>query len=128
MDWSQEYRLDKEGIKKAPEAPGVYQILQDKGYNRYKGTTRILKIGMSESNLRHELNNHLQRHTVANRIKRIRKDGRIITYQYVVTTADNAKPEEKALLRQFEEDFWDLPTLNSTRGYGRGEDNHFAKC
>jgi len=128
MDRSQEYRLNKEGIKKAPEAPGVYQILQDKGYNRYKGTTRILKIGMSKSNLRKELKNHLQRHTAANRIKRIRRDGRIITYQYVVTTADNVEPDEKALLRQFEEDFWDLPTLNSNRGYGRGEDNHFAKC
>ena len=128
MDWSQEYQLDKEGIKNAPEAPGVYQILQDKGYNRYKGTTRILKIGMSKSNLRKELNNHLQGHTVANRIKRIRRGGRNITYQYVVTTADNVEPDEKALLRQFEEDFWDLPTLNSTRGYGRGEDNHFAKC
>ena len=128
MDWSQEYLLDKEGIKKAPEAPGVYQILQDKGYNRYKGTTRILEIGMSKSNLRKELNNHLQRHTAANRIKRIRRDGRIITYQYVVTAADNVEPDEKALLRQFEEDFWGLPTLNSARGYGRGEDNHFAKC
>jgi len=115
MDWPQEYQLDKEGIKNAPEAPGVYQILQDKGYNRYKGTTRILKIGMSESNLRKELNNHLQRHTVANRIKRIRRDGRSITYQYVVTTADNVKPDEKALLRHFEEDFWDLPTLDLLR-------------
>jgi len=128
MDWSQEYRLDMEGIKNAPEAQGVYQILQDKDYNRYKGGTRILKIGMSKSNLRKELNNHLQSHTVANRIKRIRNDGGIITYQYVFTTADNAEPEEKALLRQYEEDFWDLPTLNSNRGYGRGEDNHFAKC
>jgi len=44
MDWSQEYQLDKEGIKNAPEAPGVYQILQDKGTIDIKGRHEFLKL------------------------------------------------------------------------------------
>ncbi|MEE9214036.1 MAG: hypothetical protein V3U54_04460 [Thermodesulfobacteriota bacterium] len=126
LNWSQEYTLDSKGIKNAPHSAGVYKIYQDAEYSRYRGMTRLLKIGMSKSDLQQELGNHLQRHTVANRLKRILKEHKI-TFRYATTTPDDAPLNEKELLRSFEDEFWDIPVCNSTRGYSRGEDVHYAK-
>jgi hypothetical protein len=73
VKWSDEIPFDKEVIeRKVPTVSGVYQIIQSVPYLRYEGQTRILKIGMSKPNLRHELLNHFIRHTIANRLARIR--------------------------------------------------------
>ena len=37
------------------------------------------------------------------------------------------KEIESELLRQFEDRHWDLPVLNSTRGYGRDTDKHYRE-
>lgn len=40
--------------------------------------------------------------------------------------AEYADTAEKRLLREFEDAHWELPLLNSTRGYERGEDRHYC--
>ena len=46
IQWSQEVAFVEKAIDAAvPASPGVYQILQDRRYARYRGHTRILKIG-----------------------------------------------------------------------------------
>jgi len=124
-EWSKEYPLDRDGIRNAPPTAGVYEILQVNEYPRYKFTTRIIKIGKSQQNLMQELENHLQRHTAANRIKRIKK-ALEVSYRYRITALDEAPRIEKTLLKEFEDKHWDLPVLNSTRGYGRNEDSHYG--
>jgi hypothetical protein len=68
IDWSGEHDLDRDGVRSAPSSAGVYEILQEPTYPRYKLVTRVIKIGMSKQDLRKELDNHLQRHATANRI------------------------------------------------------------
>ena len=123
--WSNEFPLDRGGIRNAPLKSGVYEILQDREYPRYKLLTRTVKIGMSKQNLRQEIENHLQRHTTANRIKRIKNEVRV-TYRYKISSPDEAQTIEKVLLKEFEDRHWDLRVCNSTRGYGRNEDGHYA--
>jgi excinuclease UvrABC nuclease subunit len=125
IDWSVEHDLDHDGIRSAPSSPGVYEILQESTYPRYKLATRVIKIGMSKQDLQKELDNHLQRHTTANRIKRIKKEARV-TFRFAVTSADDASQIEKELLKEFEDRHWDVPVCNSTRGYGRNEDSHYG--
>ena len=127
LSWSSEYPFLTESIRSnASDTPGVYEILQRDPYARYRGATRILKIGMSKENLLRELDNHENRHTAANRLARIRGQGEVsLSFKYSVVGADTAADAEKALLREFEDLHWDLPVFNSQRGYGRGEDLHY---
>ena len=127
LDWSPEYPFSTESIKNyVTNTSGVYEILQRNPYARYRGTTRILKIGMSKEDLQHELTNHERRHTAANRLARVRgQAGLNISFKYSVVEAEGAADAEKALLKEFEDRHWDLPVLNSQRGYGRGEDRHY---
>lgn len=124
--WSREYLFERNSLRYVPARPGVYQILQSDGYHRYKGITRVLKIGASESNLRSEIENHFIRHTVANRLARIINRQSIkVTFMYTLTDTQEAIKLEKHLLKECEDFHWDLPLLNSTRGYARGEDSHY---
>ena len=120
LDWSPEYPFSTESIRNnASNASGVYEILQQNPYARYRGTTRILKIGMSKEDLQNELVNHERRHTTANRLARIRgQTGLNVSFKYYVVEAEAAADAEKALLKEFEDRHWDLPVLNSQRGYG----------
>lgn len=126
LSWSTEYEFTKEAIlKNAPASAGLYEILQSPEYSRYEGKTRVVEIGMSESDLQTELLNHLTIHTTANRLARIR--GRVgiqIFFRFATMKPEDARISEKRLLRQFEDKHWDLPVLNSQRGYSRGEDRH----
>jgi len=72
IDWSKEFPFERKSLQYVPEEPGVYQILQSDEYQRYRGASRILKIGASKSNLRSEIENHFVRHTAANRLARIK--------------------------------------------------------
>lgn len=111
-----------------PEKAGVYLILQSVPYPRYKGATRILKIGCSGSDLRGELLNHFGRHTVSNRLKRLaRQPGQTITFSFQEAHPDQAVSRERDMLRRFEDDHWDLPLLNAQRGYYRGQDWHYTR-
>src|SRR5713101_4004019 len=85
LRWSQEFDFSADSIhKNAPQTAGVYEILQSPEYSRYSGTTRVLKIGMSESSVRAELLNHLGRHTAANRLTRIRLQRDIsVSFKYI---------------------------------------------
>lgn len=122
-DWSPEIAFHSAAILAIPSTPGVYQILQDCEYPRYRGSTRVLKIGMSRSNLRAEIRNHFNRHTVANRLKRIRAEkGLSVTVQFILGTPDTAREVESDLLRAFEKAHWEVPVFNSTRGFRRGTD------
>lgn len=125
--WSTEIPFEQVRIDHAvPHAPGVYRILQSTRYPRYQGTTRILKIGKSEADLCQELLNHFQRHTVANRLARVHSDKAVtVTVDFAVTSPTDAALEEQSLLRCFEDEHWDLPVLNSQRGYQRGSDRQF---
>lgn len=127
MKWSTEYPLDVNGIAAAPRSPGVYEILQATAYPRYYGDTRVLKIGMSKKSLRSEMLNHLNRHTAANRIIRV-KGRQAVTFHYCEVPVPDVLETEKALLRQYEDEYWDLPVLNSTRGYERGKDLHYCQA
>jgi len=126
-NWSSEYIFTKESVTRhIPVSSGVYEILQSVDYARYKGRTRIIKIGKSESDLQTELLNHLVRHTVANRLARIQRlPGIRISFKYLALSPEQARNNERVLLREFEDEYWDLPVLNSQRGYGRGEDRHY---
>ena len=126
LNWSPEYPFSTESIKNnASNTPGVYEILQRNPYARYRGATRILKIGMSKEDLQHELANHERRHTAANRLARVRgQTGLNVSFKYSVVEAEVAADAEKALLKEFEDRHWDLPVLNSQRGYGGG-DRHY---
>jgi len=126
INWLKEYPFERNSLINVPEEPGIYQILQSEEYQRYKNTTRILKIGASESSLRSEIENHFIRHTVANRLARIRNQKGIkVTFICALTDSGEAIKLEKHLLKEFEDHHWDLPLLNSTRGYTRGEDGHY---
>lgn len=125
--WSIEYPFQKKSIEDfAPLDPGVYQILQSIAYPRYEGVTHVLKIGLSEKNLRKEISNHLSRHVAANRLERIRlRHCPQLSFRFSIVDRDVAAAVEKDLLRQFEDRHWDLPTLNAQRGYGRDSDKHY---
>jgi hypothetical protein len=127
LNWSVEFPFTPEAIRhNAPTAPGIYEIMQSMEYPRYESKTRVLKIGKSDADVRQELLNHDQRHTAANRLARIRNREEIsVTFRYVALSAAEAGAEEKRLLREFEDRHWDLPVLNSQRGYDRGEDRHY---
>lgn len=87
----------------------------------------MLKIGCS-GNLQQEIQNHWEpRHTVHNRLWRIKARPQIeITFMFCsLAWLDEAKNQEGALLREFEDEFWDLPILNAQRGYARGNDRHY---
>jgi hypothetical protein len=128
-NWSGEFPFTSEAIRRnAIVSPGVYEILQSHEYQRYEGKTRVLKIGMSQSNLCQELSNHLDRHAAANRLARIRsRRGLMVTFRFVPAESGSASSVEKQLLRDFEDRHWDLPVLNSHRGYERTEDRHFRQ-
>ena len=128
LDWSEEIPFDESiiGNKVPRDAAGVYEFLQSEEYPRYQGSTRVLKIGMSKTDLRKEIMNHFQRHTVANRLDRIRNIPKIkVSVKFAVVAVENATKIEDNLLREFEDKHWDLPVLNSQRGYSRGEDKHY---
>lgn len=128
-DWSQEIPLSADAIRQnVPSASGVFEIIQSTEYPRYKGKTRVLKIGCSKGDLCAELLNHLGRHTAANRLTRIRRSlGIAVSFRYATIRREIVSDRERALLRSFEDEHWDLPLLNSTRGYGRDEDKHYRE-
>ena len=127
VDWSAAVPFDRKGISSGvPAKPGIYQITQQPAYPRYSGTTSILKIGQSRSSLRAELLNHFDRHTAANRLARIRnRRGVVVQVRYCVAAPTEVSDLERILLREFEDEYWDIPMLNSQRGYGRTEDSHY---
>jgi hypothetical protein len=127
-EWSPEIPLDSKSVsEKVPHQPGVYKLLQSGEYHRYLGSTRVLKIGRSARSLQKELLNHLSIHTAANRLARIIGSGAAVSVVFTVLPTEAAKEAESRLLREFEDLHWDVPTLNSQRGYARGEDSHYAK-
>jgi hypothetical protein len=128
-NWSIEYEFTQESIKKnVPSRSGVFRIIQSKYYNRYKENTRILNIAKSETNLQAELLNRFGRHTISNRLSRIRNQPGIkVTFDYFLETPKNTEEMENHLLREFEDIYWDLPVLNSQRGYSRNADSHYSQ-
>lgn len=128
-DWSTEIPFEESNVRnQIPREAGVYELLQSEEYPRYKGSTRILKIGKSKTDLLEEIQNHFQRHTVANRLSRIRNCPKIrVTVKFAIATEEDATEIEGNLLRGFEDEYWDLPVLNSQRGYSRGQDKHYKE-
>lgn len=129
LHWSVEIQFDPSAIARAlPHRSGVYQILQSMEYARYRGNTRVLKIGKSLKDLCEEVLNHVQRHTAANRLVRIRRREDVsVTVVFAEMSAEAASECERRLLRSFEDNHWDLPVLNSQRGYERGSDAHYCE-
>jgi hypothetical protein len=129
IEWSTEIPFKEDEIgTQVPDKAGVYQILQHEEYPRYMGKTRILKIGKSDSSLRQEILNHFVRHTAANRLARIRNViGTRVTVVFATIGNEKTTETEKKLLRYFEDAHWDLPVLNSHRGYERDEDKHYRR-
>jgi len=104
----------------------VYELRQSQAYARYSGSTNVSKIGKSDSNLRAEILNHFVRHTAANRLARLRSlPALVVTVAFAELSAAEAGPEEARLLREFEDRHFDLPVLNSQRGYSRDADGHY---
>ena len=127
IDWSAAILFERKAISSVvPSKPGVYQITQQPAYPRYSGTTGILKIGQSRSSLKSELLNHFDRHTAANRLTRIRnRPGVEVHVRYCLAAPLEVSDLERTLLREFEDEHWDIPVLSSQRGYGRTEDSHY---
>ncbi len=126
LGWSAEIPFEGKAIESMiPHKAGVYRILQLDEYPRYRGLTRILKIGTSKGSLQQELLNHLTGHTAANRLARLRQDGETITGSFVVQPRELASAQESRLLQTFEDEHWELPLLNGQRGYARGTDAHY---
>ena len=125
--WSSEVPFESSAVEReVPDSAGVYEILQSETYSRYDGCTRILKIGMSKGSLRGELANHFVRHTAANRLARVRKrPGARVSVIFAVLAQGLVEEAEHQLLRRFEDEHWDVPLLNSQRGYARGADGHY---
>jgi len=130
LAWSTDYEFDAKVIRdRVPVMSGIYEVLQSTEYPRYHGSTKTLKIGMSKVNLQQELLNHFIRHTAANRLSRIRsRSGLKVTFRYALAPVETAASLEKHLLQRFEDAHWELPVLNSTRGYERGEDRHYCEA
>lgn len=130
LGWSAEYAFDATLIRnRVPGSAGVYEICQSAEYPRYFGRTKTLKIGISKGNLQQELLNHFIRHAAANRLTRIRnRPGINVTFRYALLLPETVAATEKSLLREFEDVHWDLPALNSTRGYERGEDRRYCEA
>ena len=115
-----------EVARAVPHSAGVYRVLQGSEYPRYRGSTRVLKIGQSDRDLCGEILNHFERHAAANRLTRVRgQTDLIVTVVFAKTDGTSAGAHEGQLLRAFEDAHWDLPLLNSQRGYGRGADVHY---
>ena len=129
IEWSTEIPFEEDEIgREVPGKAGVYQILQYEEYPRYVGKTRILKIGKSDSSLRQEILNHFGRHAVANRLARIRNvEGTRVTVVFATISNEKTAETEKKLLRCFEDAHWDLPVLNSQRGYERDKDKDYRR-
>src|SRR6266568_1415550 len=129
LHWSAEIPFRQDAIRRSvPHSAGVYKLLQSTEYARYKGSTRVLKIGRSDSDLSGELLNHFQRHAVANRLMRVRgQPGLVVTVTFAETNAAAASVHERELLKSFEDGHWDLPVLNSQRGYERGGYAHYRR-
>jgi len=125
--WSPEVPFEQRFVERdVPDQPGVYRILQSEPYPRYHGNTRILKIGKSEGSLRQEIANHFIRHTTANRLARVRKrPGLQVSVVFALAPQERVAEAEAELLRGFEDEHWDLPVLNSQRGYARSADAHY---
>jgi len=123
--WSEPIPFERDLVKSnVPRSAGVYKIRQDSPYPRYVGTTTVVKIGMSKRDLRAEIDNHFQRHAAANRLARIRKRQGVRVSVTFALCAEPGKAED-LLLRDFEDEHWDLPVLNAHRGYGRDEDRKY---
>ncbi len=124
--WSTEIPFTRDAIRKnIPNEPGVYQILQSLEYPRYHSATRVLKIGES-ADLQSEILNHVIRHVAANRLARIRNQADVkVSVIYSLVQQKDTEEVESDLLRQFEDEFWDLPVLNGQRGYKRGDDSRY---
>lgn len=129
IEWSAEIPFTQDAIEtRMPVQAGVYEILQSIEYPRYEGKTRVLKIGKSESNLRQEISNHFLRHTTANRLARIRRHPDVkVSVRFAVTHEGTAGEIERQLLCEFEDKHWDIPVLNSQRGYARNQDAHYRQ-
>ena len=125
--WSAPVPFEQASIRsRFPLRPGVYQLIQQPGYARYEGATSVVKIGKSDGHLQSELLNHFRRHTVANRLARIRKrPGVVVSVVFAEIDSANVTEVESQLLREFEDAHWELPVLNSQRGYARDQDGHF---
>ena len=129
LHWSGEIPFEPSALAPAvPHRAGLYQILQSTEYPRYQGTTRVLKIGKSLKDLCEEVLNHVRRHTAANRLSRVRRRHDIsITVVFAEASPDATSECERRLLCSFEDNHWDLPLLNSQRGYERGSDAHYCE-
>jgi len=125
--WSEEVAFAPSAVgNDIPDSPGIYEILQNLPYQRYRGQTRILKIGETDTSLRAEVGNHFARHAVANRLARVRNGSGVrVSVVFATLSREQAGQAEAELLRTFEDEHWDLPVLNSQRGYARGTDAHF---
>ena len=129
VTWSAELTFEQSAIRQhVPQQPGVYQIRQVPGYSRYAGTTHVIKIGRSDNDLQAEILNHFVRHTVANRLARIRSQaGVVVSVAFAQLPAAEAGAAEAKLLCEFEDLHFDLPVLNSQRGYARDSDIHYRQ-
>ena len=127
MLWSPEVPFDRPAIlAMLPKRAGVYEIRQSQPYPRYLGTTKVLKIGRSDQDLQAEVMNHFTRHTAANRLAWIRAQHHLtITVAFVELPSKETETEEARRLREFEDRHFDLPLLNSQRGYRRDDDRHY---
>ena len=127
LSWSTVIPFEQDAVRRLiPDAPGVYKIVQAPDYARYEGSTPTLKIGKSDVSLQREILNHFQRHTVANRLYRVRsRPGVTVSVTYAVLDSDETTTVELAQLKEFEDAHWDLPILNAQRGYKRTEDSHY---
>lgn len=127
LQWSGPVAFERDAVRRSvPDLPGVYKVVQTPNYYRYRGNTEILEIGKSLK-LRSEVLRHFGQHTVVNRLKRIRNQGAVaVQVLWKDLPAELATKIESLLLEEFEDEHWELPALNSHRGYRRNKDSPLA--
>ena len=111
--WSEWWPLDASVVGKIPEFPGVYEIAVTEDFARLKGATKTLYIGSSDKRGLRALITARGRHIAKERLDRVRDElAETLWIRTLVTGIDDAQGEEKALLRQFEQEHLELPPCN----------------
>jgi hypothetical protein len=123
---STRFKNIKIDVNEYPEGPGGncllrYWIAEDHAPAGLEG-----KGPMSLESLDFVCIHPLIRHTAANRLARVRaQPGVVASIVFASLPPEQVGNAESQLLREFEDEFWDVPFLNSQRGYARGADQHY---
>ncbi len=108
-EFSSWQKWNSEGVRKAPNLPGVYAFrLVGDGFGRFKGKSDLVYIGCAERSVNRRLSDHLR----SDRLSGTRKVGELEIAWKTLRTSEEAIAEEARLLRNYYLDHLELPPIN----------------